>query len=333
MRRSCSGSGILALFIEFKLGGFGLLGVAGVVLLALVFLGSYVAGLSGHEPVLLFALGVVLLALELLFFHTAGFLGVVGVALMLGSLLWSMADLWPNEPITVAWSADAFARPLANLGMGLAIAIGLGAVLLRFLPHGWIWDRLVVSATVGGAAQIASVEPGAAAGPRGPGRPARRGGDRAASRRAGGGGRPAVRGEGGRRRHRPPGRRVVVRGTDGFQPDRRKDPTMSLILLLFLVGIGLLAADVFVSSFLLAACGAVAMLAGSVVAYGRFGPFAAAVAAVAGLVLLGGTIYVELVVLPKTRFGRGLVVAVDLRGRQPAAARLGRRSSARRPRP
>lgn len=83
---------------------------------------------------------------------------------------------------------------------------------------------------------------------------------------------------------------------------------MSLILLLFLVGIGLLAADVFVSSFLLAACGAVAMLAGSVVAYGRFGPFAAAVAAFAGLGLLGGTIYVELVVLPKTRFGRGLVV-------------------------
>ena len=158
------GLGILALFIEFKLGGFGLLGVAGVVLLALVFLGSYVAGLSGHEPVILFALGVGLLALELLFFHTAGFLGVVGIALMLGSLLWSMADLWPDEPITVAWSADAFTRPLANLGMGLAIAIGLGAVLLRFLPKGWIWDRLVVSATVGGAAQIASVEPGAAAG-------------------------------------------------------------------------------------------------------------------------------------------------------------------------
>lgn len=83
---------------------------------------------------------------------------------------------------------------------------------------------------------------------------------------------------------------------------------MSLILLLFLIGVGLLAADVFVSSFILAACGAVAMLAGSIVSYERFGPFAAALAALAGLVLLGGTIYLELVVLPKTRLGRGLIV-------------------------
>ena len=158
------GLGILCLFIEFKLGGFGLLGVAGVALLALVFLGSYVAGLSGHEPVILFALGVVLLALELLFFHTAGFLGVVGVALMLGSLVWSMADLWPNEPITVAWSANAFTRPLANLGLGLVIAIALGAFLLRFLPRGWIWDRLIVTSTDGSSAQVAGVDPRVAGG-------------------------------------------------------------------------------------------------------------------------------------------------------------------------
>jgi len=158
------GLGLLALFIEFKMGGFGLFGIAGVALLALVFLGSYVAGLSGHEPILIFAVGVILLALELIFFHSAGFLGVVGVALMLGSILWSMADLWPNEPVTVAWSADAFVRPLANLGMGLGIAIALGVVLLRFLPRGWVWDRLIVSATVGGTAQTASEAPGSAAG-------------------------------------------------------------------------------------------------------------------------------------------------------------------------
>ena len=50
-------------------------GVTGIVLLALVFLSSYVAGLSGHEPVVIFALGAVLLLLELIFFHSAGFSG------------------------------------------------------------------------------------------------------------------------------------------------------------------------------------------------------------------------------------------------------------------
>ena len=151
------GLGMLALFIEFKTPGFGLFGIAGVSLLAVVFLSSYVAGLSGHEPLLFFALGVLLVALELLFWHTAGFLGVAGVALMMLSLLWSMADLWPNEPISVAWSADAFARPLLNLGSGLAIAIVLFLLLLRFLPKGWVWDRLVVQSASGGVAQIGGV--------------------------------------------------------------------------------------------------------------------------------------------------------------------------------
>ncbi len=83
---------------------------------------------------------------------------------------------------------------------------------------------------------------------------------------------------------------------------------MTLILLLFIVGILLLAADIFVSSFVMAAVGAVAMVAGCAVAYRDFGVLAAGLAAVSALVLLGGTIYIELVLLPKTRVGKGLVV-------------------------
>ena len=154
------GAGMLALFIEFKTPGFGVFGIVGIGLLALVFLSSSVAGLSGHEPVALFAIGVVLLLLELIFFHSAGFLGVVGFALMIGSLVWAMADLWPNEPLQVAWSGDAFVRPLANLGLGSAIAIGFAVLLVRFLPRGWFLDRLVVGATVGGAAQTGGSAPG-----------------------------------------------------------------------------------------------------------------------------------------------------------------------------
>jgi membrane-bound serine protease (ClpP class) len=156
------GLGMLALFIEFKTPGFGMFGIVGIVLLGIVFLTSYVAGLSGHEPLLLFGLGTVLLALELLFWHTGGFLGAMGLAAMLASLLWAMTDLWPNEPITVAWSANAFAQPMANLGLGLAIAVGLFVALLRYLPSGWVWDRLVVQAASGAAAQVAGMAPEAA---------------------------------------------------------------------------------------------------------------------------------------------------------------------------
>jgi membrane-bound ClpP family serine protease len=83
---------------------------------------------------------------------------------------------------------------------------------------------------------------------------------------------------------------------------------MTLILILFIVGILLLAADVFVSSFVMAAIGGVAMLSACVVAYRDFGVLAAGLAGIASVVLVGAAIYVELVLLPKTRLGRGLVV-------------------------
>ncbi len=149
------GLGLLALFIEFKTPGFGVFGVVGIVCLAIVFLGNYVAGLSGHEPILFFLLGLVLIAVEIFFAPGVVVLALAGLTLMLGSLVWSMADLWPNEPLRVAWSGDAFVQPLTNLGLGLLIAVALGLLLARFLPRGWVWDKLVVHSTVAGAAQIA----------------------------------------------------------------------------------------------------------------------------------------------------------------------------------
>jgi len=158
------GLGMVALFIEFKTPGFGFFGIAGVSLLAIVFLSSYVAGLSGHEPIVLFGLGAVLLLLELAFFHSAGFLGVIGVALMGGSLVWAMADLWPGEPLGAAWTANVFLLPLVNLGLGLLLAVALAIASLRFLPKGWIWDRLVVQTTLKATSQPLPAPPEAVVG-------------------------------------------------------------------------------------------------------------------------------------------------------------------------
>lgn len=150
------GLGLFSLFVAFKLSHFGVFGVAGIVLLGLVFFGSSIAGLSGHEPLAVFCLGAVLVALELIFWHSAGFLGAGGVGLMLLALIWSMADLWPGEPIPAAWDAHAFTRPLWNAGLGFALAFVLAAIALRYLPSGWFLDRLTVRSTVSGRAQQSS---------------------------------------------------------------------------------------------------------------------------------------------------------------------------------
>lgn len=140
------GLGLLAIFIEFKTPGFGFFGIAGGVLLGIVFFGHYIAGLSGHEPAVVFAIGAALVLLELLFFPGVIVAALTGVLLMLGALVWSMADLWPNEP--VEFDGDVFTAPLLNMGAGLLVSVVLALLLARFLPRGWFWDRMVLQAAI-----------------------------------------------------------------------------------------------------------------------------------------------------------------------------------------
>ena len=151
------GVGLLALYIEFKTPGFGVFGITGITCLAIVFLSNFVAGLSGHEPMLVFGLGVALVFVELFFFPGIVVLAVTGLALMLGSLLWSMADIWPNEPVTI--NDGLFLAPMRDLGLGLVVAVGLAMLFARFIPKGWFFTRLAVSKPVAGSAQVAGVAP------------------------------------------------------------------------------------------------------------------------------------------------------------------------------
>ena len=145
-------AGLLCLFIEFKTPGFGIFGIAGIVLLGVVFFGHYVAGLSGYEPLLFFLLGLTLVAIEVFFFPGVMILALSGAVLMLVSLVWAMLDLWPGEPVSI--SGDVLLRPLANVMAGVVIAVVLFLLLIRFLPKGGPWGGMVLETAVGG-------EPGA----------------------------------------------------------------------------------------------------------------------------------------------------------------------------
>lgn len=142
------GLGMLGIFIEFKTPGFGVFGMVGGFFMALVFFGHFTAGLSGHEAALLFGLGVLLVLLELLFFPGTLIAALVGLLLMLGSLVWSMIDYWPSEGLEL--SADVFLSPLLNLSLALVISVVVGVAFARFLPRGWVWDKLVLQTAAGG---------------------------------------------------------------------------------------------------------------------------------------------------------------------------------------
>jgi len=142
------GGGLLCLFIEFKLPGFGIFGIMGLLLLALFFWGHNVAGLSGSLELILFVCGILLLALEVFVIPGFGVVGVSGITFILLALLMSMVEHYPGTP----WFRppdihlrDAF----KNLGLALAMAFGLGLIVARFLPKTPGFQHLMLSARLG----------------------------------------------------------------------------------------------------------------------------------------------------------------------------------------
>lgn len=140
------GLGLLAVYIEFKTPGFGVFGIAGGLLLALVFFGHYAAGLSGHMPALVFILGVALVAVEIFLLPGTLVAGLSGAALMLGALAWSMLDVWPDK--LPSFDAETLTMPVLNVMLSVVVAVVTALALGRFLPRGWFWDKMVLNASV-----------------------------------------------------------------------------------------------------------------------------------------------------------------------------------------
>lgn len=97
---------------------------------------------------------------------------------------------------------------------------------------------------------------------------------------------------------------------------------MNAIIILFLIGALLLAAEVFLPGAIAGILGGLALLVGSILSFGFFGFTGGLIASVAALALVGLMLYIELVVLPKTALGRKMVVeaTVDATSQPPVAS-------------
>lgn len=123
--------GMVLLFLEFKTPGFGLWGCLGILFLSIPFLVHFLSGLGGCEPFIFFALGAIGIFLDLFIFNTF-ILMFLSLWILLGGLLWSGIDIWPNNPIT--WN-DVF-EPLKSISYTL-----LSWVLMFILAWKFGWIR------------------------------------------------------------------------------------------------------------------------------------------------------------------------------------------------
>ena len=96
---------------------------------------------------------------------------------------------------------------------------------------------------------------------------------------------------------------------------------MTAIVLLFITGALFLAAEIMLPGGIAGVMGGCALLAGSVLAFTEFGATTGMIATAAALVLVGLMLYLELIWLPKSRFGRDMVVQSSIDGQsQPPVA-------------
>ena len=145
------GIGLLLLIIEFKTPGFGIFGISGLVMMAIVFASNYVAGLAGFEAILFFIIGLILVVVDVFLLPGTFIFLAVGLLFMIGAMLWSLSDVWPapggGGPGGISFTVDAESLWSALYqvvgSFGVAI-IGLWLVW-KFLPKTPIYGKLVHS--------------------------------------------------------------------------------------------------------------------------------------------------------------------------------------------
>lgn len=89
---------------------------------------------------------------------------------------------------------------------------------------------------------------------------------------------------------------------------------MTAIIILFVAGILLLALEVFVPGAVLGILGAILIIAGVSVAFGVYGATGGFIALATGVALLALTLYLEFVVLPKSRLARTFSMTATVEG-------------------
>lgn len=132
--------GFLGLLAELTSPGFGVPGIAGILLLALFFWGGFLAELSGWEGVVLVGIGLALIAVELLL--VPGF----GVAGLLGAIAF-FAGLYISLIGQGATTSDFIRAGLVLLGSLVTIVVGAAAIL-TIMPNRRGWGGLALQTSL-----------------------------------------------------------------------------------------------------------------------------------------------------------------------------------------
>lgn len=131
--------GMMALYTEFKIPGFGLPGITGIICFAIIFGNRYLVGLATYSEILLFVLGLTLILLEIFVIPGFGLAGITGFFLVLFSLyLSSQSFVIPRFPWQVSMTKDW----VTNLGISVLVFLLFVFAMAKFLPKSIIGQKV-----------------------------------------------------------------------------------------------------------------------------------------------------------------------------------------------
>ncbi len=139
--------GILGIFVELRVPGFGLPGAVGIGSLALFFWGHSLVHLAGMEELLLAGAGLLLLALEVFVIPGFGIAGILGIAAIVAGLAMSL--------IGGGSTGQVIMGAVGQVGFSLFVAVAAGIWLLRLMPRTPFGGKMVLQTSLPGGAGIA----------------------------------------------------------------------------------------------------------------------------------------------------------------------------------
>jgi membrane-bound serine protease (ClpP class) len=124
--------GIGALYTEIKAPGFGLPGIAGTLLLGLVFFNQYLVGLADYTELIILLIGVLLLGVEMFVLPGFGMAGAVGLLVIASGLVLSFQGFVLPDP-KFPWEGELLMRNLAQVLGSFLLAFLISLFIIRFI--------------------------------------------------------------------------------------------------------------------------------------------------------------------------------------------------------
>jgi len=126
--------GMMGLYMEFKIPGFGLPGIVGVVCLGLLLGSKMFVGLAGWLEVLLILLGLVLIALEIFVFPGFGIAGISGIIMLASGIVLAFIPIMSEGFKWQPWSFVRLQTGMLVFVCGMAGSLLAFAVVVKYLP-------------------------------------------------------------------------------------------------------------------------------------------------------------------------------------------------------